>query len=323
MLGNWLQKVKPEAFAQTNADEAALKIKTKSQWNADYNKKLEALKGLYSGNGDALVKNQQFRLIAYNKYRNYFQIWITPNVNNVRSAVDTMARRAIDYTYKREQKYWSFMMSPIYGNAFFCSEGELTEPLCRKMLGYAVTVSWIQGPYGIYFNRGLDNGNRNYTQFALLRTKDGKIERVDYKPSTNELAKYRALFPNDKSQWKYTAGVLGHTGYPLFNSYKYTSESNSSPFRFHDCYDIVGEWVQSLGSAKKSEATEEVLGLETKKQRDAFVASHMDKLKAFWKGTNNRLNVYNYVNFVVMNKRDNTMRHQYWFSVLNLKQPLE
>lgn len=88
MLGNWLQKVKPEAFAQTNADEAALKIKTSSQWNADYNKKLEALKGLYSGNGDALVKNQQFRLIAYNKYHNYFQIWITPNVNNVRSAVD-------------------------------------------------------------------------------------------------------------------------------------------------------------------------------------------------------------------------------------------
>jgi len=102
-----------------------------------------------------------------------------------------------------------------------------------------------------------------------------------------------------------------------------TSESNSSPFRFHDCYDLVAEWIQSLGSAKKSEATEEVLGLETKKQRDAYIASHMEKLKSFWKGTNNRLQVYNYVNFVVLNKRDNTMRHQYWYGVWNMKAPLE
>lgn len=72
MLGKWLMKVKPEAFAQTNADEAALKIKTSAQWSTDYNKKIDALKGLYSGNGETLVRNQQFRLIAYNKYSNYF-----------------------------------------------------------------------------------------------------------------------------------------------------------------------------------------------------------------------------------------------------------
>jgi hypothetical protein len=163
-----------------NAAEADLKVKTLGEWNAWIKSKREALKSIYSGKGESLAFNNQFRIVAYNKVTQQINMWFNSNTRNMKYAVNQMAMRAVDYTFKREQtKYWTFIMTANEGNPFFCSEGDLNSPNCKRTIGYSVYRNWIQGPRRLLYDRGLDPNHEDYFYYALLRNDKGEVEKLD------------------------------------------------------------------------------------------------------------------------------------------------
>ena len=98
----------------------------------------------------------------------------------MRLAIEQMARRAVDYTFKREQgRYWAFVFSPKRGSPFYCSDGELTSPACKRVIGYAISQRWINGPRELLFDRGLDAGHLDSYFWALLRNEKDEVVRVN------------------------------------------------------------------------------------------------------------------------------------------------
>lgn len=304
-----------------NPAEADLKVKTLPEWNAWILSKQEALKSLYSGKGESLAFNTQYRLIAYNKVTQQMALWYNARTRNMKTAVHAMAMRAVDFTFKKEQsKYWAYVMAANEGNPFFCSEGDLDSEICKRIIGNAVSQRWISGPLELLFDRGLDTGHKDYFYYALLRTADGKVERMDLEANHGmAVGRFRALFPTDRSQWKYKAGVMSHTGFPWWTSQRFSAELPRSPYEFHDVYELIAEHVQkNLESFVESGADEKTAGLET---QDALVArtdAKLASLKSLYKGANPRLYKPYRFGITVLNKRDNWLGHGYWQANVHL-----
>lgn len=245
LLADYVQQVSQDKFGKVNPAESDLKVKTMAEWNAWIKSKQDALKGLYTGSGDSLAFNGQFRIIAYNKVTQQINMWFNANTRNMKYAVHQMANRAVDYTFKREQsKYWTFVMAANEGNPFFCSEGKLTEPNCKRIIGYSISQRWLQGPRKLIFDRGLDAGHEDYLYYALLRNVKDEIEKVELeKNSGMAVGRFRALFPKDRTLWKYKCGVMSHTAFPWWTSQRYSQEQAGSPYLNHDVYDLISDFV--------------------------------------------------------------------------------
>lgn len=114
-------------------------------------------------------------------------MWFNANTRNMKYAVHQMAMRAVDYTFKREQsKYWTFVMTANEGNPFYCSDGNMTEPYCKRIIGYSISQRWMQGPRHLLFDRGLDAGHEDYFYYALVRNDKDEIERIDLEQNSGD-----------------------------------------------------------------------------------------------------------------------------------------
>ena len=321
LLADYVQQVSEAKFAKVNPAEADLKVKTLPEWNAWILSKQEALKSLYSGKGESLAFNTQFRLIAYNKVTQQTSLWFNAKTRNMKNAVHQMAMRAVDFTFKKEQsKYWAYVMAANEGNPFFCSEGDLDSEICKRIIGNAVSQRWISGPLELLFDRGLDSGHNDYFYYALLRTEDGKVERMDLEANHGmAVGRFRALFPTDRTLWKYKAGVMSHTGFPWWTSQRFSAELPRSPYEFHDVYDLIAEHVQKdLKSFVESGAEEKIAGLETQNELVARTDAKLASLRSLYKGTNPRLYKPYQFGITVLNKRDNWLGHGYWQANVHL-----
>lgn len=97
-----------------------------------------------------------------------------------------------------------------------------------------------------------------------------------------------------------------------------TSELGNNIYKNHDVYTMIGEYVQSLGSSTKVEVNEDGADVEQNKDMLARTGATLKKLNGIFKGNNQRLHRHDYLNVVVYNKFDQTMRHQVWRGVWNL-----
>ena len=200
-------------------------------------------------------------------------MWFNANTTNMKYAVHQMAMRAVDYTFKREQsRYWTFIMTANEGNPFYCSDGgldaDLSSPHCKRIIGYSISQQWIQGPRKLLFDRGLDAGHEDYVYFALLRNEKDEVEKMELEKNAGiSVGRFRALFPTDRTQWKYKSGVMSHTAFPWWTSQRFSQELPGSPYLNHDVYDLITDYVQgTLGSFNQTGASEAVAGLETQEQ---------------------------------------------------------
>ena len=94
---------------------------------------------------------------------------------------------------------------------FYCSEGSLDKPICRRMIGHAIKTNLIYTNKKL-IDRNLDASDNGYNYVAYLRNEETKkVTRInldsDLKSSQK---KYEKLFSSEDSD--YSTGIIGHTG---------------------------------------------------------------------------------------------------------------
>lgn len=142
----------------------------------------------------------------------------------------------------------AFMFNILDGAPFYCSEGDLTKVLCKRMIGWSLTHRSLYGSQKMYDTR-LSTKDVSYHYVAYLRKfpkdptdeKDkGEIVRMNLTKVHGESNKrYLALFKGKEEQQEYYAGVLSHTKNQQFWSYKTRGLGNIAKF---DVYEMLTDY---------------------------------------------------------------------------------
>jgi len=94
----------------------------------------------------------------------------------------------------------------------FCSEGEMTDPICQGMIGYALTESWmVANPKLI--NKAIPSQNSQFEYVAYLsHNKSDEPVKVSLGKSWKKALKtYENYTEGDGS--KYSVGIIGHSAH--------------------------------------------------------------------------------------------------------------
>lgn len=195
----------------------------------------------------------------------------------------------------------------------YCSEGDLTNPLCQKVIGYSTAHGWTEAPAGLV-DRTLDAAHPNSTFYALLKDDKGEITKLDLDRAQGAAtAAFKALFPADRAAWKYKAGVMSHARRPWWTPVRESAELAASPFRFHDTYEMIVDYAQKkLDKFKEAAGDESGLGLETQKEVNARNAAQLKTLKALVSGSGDQLYRSYVFGATIYRHAQRTLNHVYW-----------
>jgi len=129
----------------------------------------------------------------------------------MKSAFFKMIDRAMQLTVNRQRGTdFVYVMLARYGNAFFCSTADMKKPECQKIIGYSVANNWMMHDRLLYNGR-MDGNSVNATYFAIMKTKDGKIERVELdKNQGKAISAYEKNFQGQPKDWKYVCGAMSN-----------------------------------------------------------------------------------------------------------------
>lgn len=94
----------------------------------------------------------------------------------------------------------------------FCSEGEMTNPICQGMIGYALTESWMVANSKL-INKAIPSSKSKFEYVAYLSTnKSDDPVKVSLGKSWKKAVKtYENYTEGDDA--KYLVGIIGHSAH--------------------------------------------------------------------------------------------------------------
>lgn len=205
--------------------------------------------------------------------RHYVGYW------NMKQAMQGLAKGIYDGVVKpeRDEAYLFLVRETV---PFHCSEGELKEPLCQRMIGYALTKDWLL-PDKSMVNRYLSSASRHYKFVAYLKKEDDTIVRMNLtKNHAQSFAQFKAFVEPEDSEYK--AGIIGHTAqknYWNFHSATLGAEKKQ------DVYEILTRYAQkTLKLYEKSGTDEKAAKVLVKEKMDEKHKSTLKKMRELYTG---------------------------------------
>jgi len=91
----------------------------------------------------------------------------------MKQAMQRMAKSVYDNIIRREsnEAYLFFVQDTV---PFHCSEGELSTPICQRLIGYAVLHRQLYLPKAVV-NTAISAGDNKYTFVAYLKDSKGEV----------------------------------------------------------------------------------------------------------------------------------------------------
>lgn len=203
---------------------------------------------------------------------------------NMKQAMQGLAKGIYDGVVKpeRDEAYLFLVRETV---PFYCSEGELKEPLCQRMIGYALTVKWLL-PDKSMVNRYLSSASRHYKFVAYLKKEDDTIVRMNLtKNHAQSVAQFKAFVEPEDSDYK--AGIIGHTAQ---NNYWNWHSALVGADKKQDCYEILTRYAQKeLKLYEKSGTDEKAAKVLVKEKMDEKHKSALKKMREIYTGKGEKL----------------------------------
>jgi len=304
-----------DIFSKVKTDEATLKIKTRVEWAAYLKENLDKIKKSYTGDTSPLFRARLFSLVAINKFNN-MKYTRKNNIRsaNVRYAVNTLAGYAINSYFKNEDAKVIYAWAIISqdGGPIYVSE-DIKGRNMQRLLGNCIIWNWMFAPKELTdMTRGIAHDSEGYHYFALLSDEKGEVTKMDLaKVVGTARAQFNGLFPANKNLWKYTHGIMGHTGVYGWRTHAgQSAEPTNSEKRIYDDVRLLPMQFIQKNLTKYVEVKSDVagLGLETRKEVNERVKESYAKAQKFWNGvSNDRLQTGYYISIIHFAPRQNSL----------------
>jgi hypothetical protein len=123
--------------APEKIDEDTAEVMTKQKWQEYILESQANLKKLYTGDGSGLYRNYLWNVLAYQRSSNRFRVIYRQRHWNMKEAMRRMSLAVLDQIVKPENDE-AYLYFTSESSSFHCSEGEMTNPTCQRMIGYAL-----------------------------------------------------------------------------------------------------------------------------------------------------------------------------------------
>jgi hypothetical protein len=290
-------QTKHDLYKKEAKNEEELKLVTKKAHEKKLTDQLDKLNKIYIGKGEALFRRATFFVVTYDRRTDAVARPVNIGSASVKTAVQQMNKYAFDNIVKKDLN-----IAYLYGvkdasqgeggDVFHCSEGDLTDSLCRAMIGKAVTADWMVAPKE-WINKYMPPSSPDYKYYAVVQNtlnEDGKgpgepaIVNLTF-DLQGSLATYRSLLKPIDGKQKYNIGIVGHYAIQKFYEPK-TAITGSGATT--DVWEMLAAAAQkafkAVEAVPKDGMNEEALGLVTTEAAEAKKQGIIKKLRALYQG---------------------------------------
>ena len=214
MIAKHMQQ-KFEAFKSGGKDEKSTGLLTMKELLEKQQKALDKFKSLWKGTGEQLGKNYYMYVLTQDRRSGTLGFMGgDPHPRNLQQQFTYLAGVVFKDIIKADKDYMMMVFVKETG-PLWCSEGELTEEACQRMIGGAINqgAGWFDVSfYQKARDKYIPKIDEDYQYIAYVASaKDGKVSRVnltndwDYAQSA-----YNNLFKGGKDR-EYNVGVIAHS----------------------------------------------------------------------------------------------------------------
>jgi hypothetical protein len=262
--------------AAITKNEEELKLVTKKAHEKKLAEALEKLNKIYVGKGEALFRRATFFVVTYDRRTDAVARPVNIGTASVKTAVQQMNKYTFDNIVKKDLN-----IAYLYGvkdasegaggDAFHCSEGELTDSLCRAMIGKAVTADWMVAPKE-WINKYMPPSSPDYKYYAVVQNtlnEDGKGPQAPAVVNLTfdlqgSLATYRGLLKTIDGKQKYNIGIVGHYAIQKFYEPRTAIKGTGANTDVWEMLTAVAQTsFKAVEAVPKDGMNEEALGLVT------------------------------------------------------------
>jgi hypothetical protein len=282
MLTTWCQEKKglfkepPKAIDEENAE-----VMTKQKWQEHLTDAQAELKKLYTGEGPGLYRNYLWNVVAYHKSSNKFRVIYRARHWSMKEAVRRMNLQVLNQIVKTESDE-AYLYFTSESSAFHCSEGEMDDPTCQRMIGYSLVKRLMIPEDEMLFNPHFSDKTKDSMFVAyLVKKESGDVVRKNLtKVFEESLTQYKSYFSGKESKFK--AGVISHT---KLGTYFKPRSAFGGDKKNLDVYDMMAVYCQTQLKVQVTSGTDEAAAsVETREEMSAKWTKKFEKVKGFYKG---------------------------------------
>jgi hypothetical protein len=122
--------------------------------------------------------------LTQNKKNLGFRYIYSGDHQDMKKAMQRMTKAVYDNIIRRERNeaYLFFVQDTV---PFHCSEGELKEPICQRLIGYAILRRQLYPPK-VAVNTAISASDNKYTFVAYLKDNKGEVSMVKLPKNQNQ-----------------------------------------------------------------------------------------------------------------------------------------
>jgi hypothetical protein len=318
-------QTKFDAFKEGAKDEKSAKLQTLKELREKQEAALKKFKSIWKGTGDQLQKPVWMFILRKDR-RSRRVDWYGANryKTNLQQQFAWLCQETFKHVIKPNRDVM-LMVNMIQYGPMWCSEGELTDDECRKMIGQAIKHGngWLDVSFQPKaLDKYIPSNDLDYQYLAFVEnTETKKVAMVNLTNNWGYATQaYNQLFQGGKDR-QYNVGVIAHSARAGFWHPKSLLTGHE---RFQDSYAVyVKYWQKEKELWTKSDVSEKTCGKQTKKDYDEEMAKKWGKLKELFTGSGDQL-FKNYMFVAVTyHKRARYLSQIYMSNQNNLKKAFD
>lgn len=96
----------------------------------------------------------------------------------------------------------------------YCSDGEMTDPTCQGMIGFALVEGWLVADKKMINRQIPQTSNKfQYVAYITTNTSDAKIEKVELGKGWKKALQTYDQKTNENDDSKASVAIIGHTAH--------------------------------------------------------------------------------------------------------------
>lgn len=115
---------------------------TEEDAESSWKDKLQKIDGILDGKDEPLAQNYHFFAVTFDRKTKQYNYLVWQPVRSMKTGLEYVTK-AIYKSIVKPNKDMAFMITCRETVPLYCSEGEMTDPACQGMIGYALVEGWL------------------------------------------------------------------------------------------------------------------------------------------------------------------------------------